>query len=122
MKLHAENTNLNAVTGYGNGWIEVNGERHEHALVLMPEGPVQRWDVAEFASLATEHFEGLLALRPELVLFGSGERQRFPHPRLTAALARERIGVEVMDTLAACRTYNILAAEGRRVVAALFTP
>lgn len=122
MKLHADKTTLNAVTAYGSGWIEINGERHAHSVVLAPEGPVQRWDVEEFAALSAEHFSGLLSLQPELVLFGSGGRQRFPHPRLTAALAHERIGVEVMDTQAACRTYNILAAEGRRVIAALITP
>ncbi len=77
------------------------------------------WPPQQFADLAPEHFAALLELEPELVLFGSGGQFRFPAPELIAPLCRRGIGVEVMDTGAACRTYNVLAAEGRRVVAAL---
>ena len=73
-----------------------------------------------FEALRPEDFEAVLALRPEIVLLGTGRRQRFPRPHLTAALARGGIGVEVMDTAAACRTYNILMSEGRRVLLAAF--
>jgi len=120
MKLHADpQTALNTVTAYGPGYVEINRLRYEHALLVAPEGAVVAWDVDGFESLSYGHFERLLALAPEVVLLGTGERQRFPHPRLTAALAQAQIGVDVMDTHAACRTYNILMAEGRRVLAAL---
>jgi len=120
MKLHADaQTTLNTVTGYGMGWLEVNARRHEGALLVMPEGLLQPWAVDAFDALAPAHFEALLAWTPELVLLGTGTRQRFPHPRLTAALAAARVGFEAMDTQAAARTYNILMVEGRRVLAAL---
>jgi uncharacterized protein len=119
LKLHADApTRLNTVTGYGPGFIEVNKSRHQGALLLLPDEPVQPWPAPPFNALRTEDFDALLALRPEVLLLGTGQRQRFPHPRLTAGLARARIGVEVMDTPAACRTYNILMSEGRRVLAA----
>jgi uncharacterized protein len=119
LKLHADApTSLNTVTACGPGFIEINKSRHQGALLLMPDAPVQRWEAAVFESLSTEHFEALLRLRPEIVLLGTGRRQRFPHPRLTAALARAGVGIESMDTAAACRTYNILMSEGRRVLAA----
>jgi uncharacterized protein len=79
---------------------------------------VQAWTAASFDSLSDSDFAALLNLSPELVLLGTGTRQRFPHPRLTRALTEARIGIEVMNTAAACRTYNILMSEGRRVVAA----
>ena len=120
MKLHAHApTTLTTVTAYGPGYIEVNAQRHPHALLVQPESPAQPWAVADFDSLQPEHFEQIAALGPEVVLLGTGARQRFPHPRLLAALTRARIGVEAMDTGAACRTYNILMTEGRRVLAAL---
>ena len=120
MKLHADSsTNLNTVTGYGAGYIEVNRRRFDGAVILRGEGEVLAWAVAGFEALESAHFGDLLAHGPELVLLGTGERQRFPHPRLIAPLSAMRIGVEVMDTRAACRTYNILVGEGRRVVAAL---
>ena len=120
MKLHPDRNNaLNTVTAYGNGWFEINRVRHEGAVLLMPEGEVRRWDVSSYEGLTGADFEALLALGAEVVLLGTGSRHRHPHPRLTAALARAGIGVEVMDSHAACRTYNILMGEGRRVLAAL---
>lgn len=89
------------------------------SAVVMPRRLVRDWPPQSFEELAPAHFEALAALQPELVLFGSGERLRFPPPRLTTALVQHGIGLEVMDTGAACRTYNILMAEGRNVAAAL---
>lgn len=90
--------------------------------VLVPwQGEVQVWPVATPAKLQASHFEQLLALRPELVIFGSGERQQFVSPALYRCLIERRIGIETMDTAAACRTYNVLVNEGRKVVAALLT-
>jgi uncharacterized protein len=120
LKLHQDSSGaLNTVTGYGADYVEVNLQRHEGSVIVMPDSPVIAWPVSSFDALTPELFEMLLAPAPEVVVFGSGERLRFPHPRLTAALAAKRIGVEAMDFKAACRTYNILMAEGRRVAAAL---
>ncbi|MEK9720730.1 MAG: Mth938-like domain-containing protein [Quisquiliibacterium sp.] len=120
MKLHADiDATRNTVTAYGPGYLEINRERHRGPVLVRPEGAVLDWGVDSFETLAPAHFERLLELGPELVLLGTGERQRFPHPALTVALAHARIGFEVMDTRAACRTYNILVAEGRMVLAAM---
>lgn len=114
---------LNTVTGYGAGYVDVNLERHHGSVLLFPEGPVQPWPVASFDALTPAAFDQLIDAAPpsgiEVVIFGSGARLRFPHPRLTAALGARRIGLETMDFGAACRTYNILMAEGRKVAAAL---
>lgn len=120
MKLHADPlTHLNTVTAYGPGFVEINKVRHDGSVVVAPESPVTAWPVTSFDALRAEDFAALLDLEPEVVILGTGRRQRFPHPRLTRPLHDARIGVEVMDTPAACRTYNILMAEGRRVVAAV---
>jgi uncharacterized protein len=120
LKLHADQSNaLNTVTAYENGVIEINLVRYTHSLMLMPEGPVQAWDVTRFDTLTAEDFNRILPHQPEVVIFGSGSTLRFPHPRLTAGLLQQRIGVDAMDTKAACRTYNILMAEGRKVAALL---
>ena len=120
MKLHADPlTTLNTVTAYGPGFIEINSVRFGKPVRVTPDQPATEWDVAGFDALRAEDFEALLAGRPEIVLLGTGARQRFPHPRLTASLGSAHVGFEVMDTRAACRTYNILVAEGRRVLAVL---
>ena len=120
MKLHQDSSGaLNTVTAYGAHYVDVNLVRHETSIVLLPDAPVVAWPVSSFDALTPGHFELLLEQSPELVVFGSGSRLRFPHPRLTAQLSAQRIGVETMDFMAACRTYNILMAEGRRVCAAL---
>ena len=119
MKLHASSpTALNTFSGYGEGYVLINGQRHEGSMIVMPER-MQPWDVAGFDALKETDFEVFLELKLEILLLGTGPKQRFPHPRLTRALAQRRIGVEVMDLQAACRTYNILMAEERRVAAAL---
>jgi len=119
LKLHADAlTSLNTVTAYGSGFVEVNQVRHLGNLILTPDQPVTSWSAAGFEALRAEDFAALLALHPEVVLLGTGARQRFPHPRLTRFFIEARVGLEVMDTPAACRTYNILMSEGRRVVAA----
>ena len=120
MKLHQDSSGaLNTVTGYGADYVEINLERHAGSILVLPHAPVIPWPVSSFEQLGPEHFAMLIDSAPEVVVFGSGERLRFPHPRLTAALAAKRIGVETMDFKAACRTYNILMAEGRKVAAAL---
>lgn len=120
LKLHADTpTTLNAVTAYGSGFVEINRVRHTTNVIVTPD-QVEPWPVASFEALEASDFERLRDLHAEVVLLGTGSRQRFPHPRLTRALADARTGLEVMDTQAACRTYNILMAESRKVAAALF--
>jgi uncharacterized protein len=109
---------VNLVTGYGEGYVLINGERHSRSLIVVPERVIA-WEAASFEALVEAHFAGLAALEPEIVLLGTGPRLRFPHPRLTQPLTGARIGLEVMDVNAACRTYNILVSEDRRVAAAL---
>ena len=119
MKLHASGpSGVNTITGYGEGYVMVNGERRSASVVVMPDR-IEQWSAAAFDSLQSEHFDFLKQLGAEIVLLGTGPRQRFPHPRLTAELAKAGIGLEVMDLQAACRTYNILVAEERKVAAAL---
>ena len=108
----------NAFTGYGSGYVAINGQRIERSILVRPEA-VDDWTVASVGQLAPEHVQQVLAAKPEIVLLGSGARFAFPDPAVLAPLYAARIGVEVMDTPAACRTYNILAGEGRNVVAAL---
>ncbi len=120
VKLHADQPqSLNTVTAYGPGYIEINLVRHTNSVLVMPEGEVRPWPVDRFEDLEPAHFEQLSELGPEVVLLGTGSRLRFPHPRLTASLARRHVGVDAMDMQAACRTYNILMAEGRKVAAVL---
>ncbi|MFM6985052.1 MAG: Mth938-like domain-containing protein [Hydrogenophaga sp.] len=122
MKLHADKADRYTITAYGQDWVAVNGERHQRSLLLSATDGPRPWDCADFDELRASHFDQLLAQfaePPELVLLGSGSRLRFVHPSLLTGLIRRRIGVETMDTGAACRTYNILAGEGRRVLAAL---
>jgi uncharacterized protein len=120
LKLHATVIPAsNTFNAYGDGYVEVNAVRHERSILVMPDRPVIEWPVACFEALSADSFRLIAELDPELVVFGSGARIRFPHPRLLAPLIDRGIGVETMDMHAACRTYNILMAEGRRVAAAL---
>jgi len=118
MKFHADAASGNSVSAYGEGWVSVNGQRFTHSLVIGHDH-VMPWDCPDFGSLNQRHFDCLADLRPELIIFGSGSRLQFAAPALLATLYAQRIGVETMDTQAACRTYNFLLGEGRQVVAAL---
>ena len=110
------------VESYGDGGFRISGRLYRGSLLIFPDR-VQRWPAAALAELDRAAFAPLLEAarggEVELVLLGTGSRQRFPHPRLTRPLMDARVGLEVMDTQAACRTYNILAAESRKVAAAL---
>lgn len=110
---------VNIITRHDLGSLWVGGRRFTHSLLVPSEGEVLAWAPRAVAQLTAEHFDAALALQPELVIFGSGTRLRFVSPALHRGLIERRIGVETMDTAAACRTYNVLAAEGRRVLAAL---
>jgi uncharacterized protein len=110
---------VNIVSRLDAGTIWIDGAAHAHSILLPWSGPVQRWSPATVDELAAAHFDQVLPLQPELLIFGSGRRLRFVAPALLRNLFAAGIGVETMDTAAACRTYNVLAAEGRRVLAAL---
>ena len=119
MKLQPDKTDVQSISGYGPGWVGINGARVERSVILGARGERLDWQCARFEDLLASHFEQIAALKPELVIFGSGTRLRFAAPALHRCLMQARIGIETMDTLAACRTYNILAGEGRHVIAAL---
>jgi uncharacterized protein len=119
MKFHLQAPTANVVTGTGEGWVRVGQTEYRSSIVLLPDSVVAGWAPQGFDALTEADFASLLAYEPEMVLLGTGDRQRFPHPRLLRSLASARVGVEVMDTRAACRTFNILVAEDRRVAAAL---
>jgi uncharacterized protein len=109
----------NAISRHEPGAVWVNNARFEGGLLVPWKGDVQAWSATDHAALTAEHFGELLQLKPELVIFGSGLRLRFISAALYRCLIDARIGLETMDSAAACRTYNVLAAEGRSVVAAL---
>jgi uncharacterized protein len=119
MKLQPDRIETQSVTAYGSGWIAIQGEKITHSVLITSDGLRLDWYCQSFDDLGTEHFAQLAELDVELVIFGSGERHRFPKPEWQAGLMKRRIGLETMDTQAACRTYNILAGEGRKVAAAL---
>ena len=119
MKLQPDKSTAQSITGYGAGWIAVDGERIDSSVVISSSGLRQAWNCHSFADLSAGHFAELATIDAELVVFGSGDRLRFPPGAWMSALMGKRIGLETLDTRAACRTYNILAGEGRRVVAAL---
>ncbi len=110
---------FNAVTAHAPGLLRINGVAYTTSILLPWRGDVQAWPCSAFELLGLAHFEQLLQFAPELVIFGSGLRLRFVPPALMRPLIERRIGVETMDTAAACRTYNVLASEGRAVAAAL---
>jgi uncharacterized protein len=114
---HAEGVNLIARHEPGRLWV--GGSLHEGSVVVPWQGTVRPWRVSDMSALERGHLDLLLALEPELVILGSGTRLRFAAPRVLAGLIGARVGVETMDTAAACRTYNVLASERRKVVAAL---
>ncbi len=120
MKLQPDKQpSLNTVSAYGPDYIEINAQRYSQSLLLSPESPVIEWSCTRFEDIKTEDFEQIAKLDPAVVIFGSGQRIRFPQAALIAPLIARNIGLETMDLQAACRTYNVLMAEGRKVVAAL---
>jgi uncharacterized protein len=121
MKLHLANVSgLNIFSGYGNGYVTVNQERYTDSMIVLPEQIVEHWPVSSINKLGIEHFDPLLAVQPEIILLGTGVTLQFPDTLLMKKILARGVGFEVMDTQAACRTYNILTAEERHVAAAIF--
>ncbi|MDD5248385.1 MAG: Mth938-like domain-containing protein [Rhodocyclaceae bacterium] len=120
MKLYADSrSSFHVVTAHGPGYVAVDGQRLERSLLLQPDRIDAAWGPDAFAELTAAHLAPLATLGCDVLLLGTGPRQRFPAPAILRPLIEARVGVEVMDTPAACRTYNILVAEGRQVAAAL---
>ena len=120
MALHQDtSTNYKLFTEYGEGYVAVNGKRYQQAVVVTAGEVRTDWPATDFSSLEEAHFNYFLTLSPEVLLLGTGTRQQFAHPTLYRELIRAKISIEFMDTPAACRTYNILVAEDRKVVAAV---
>ncbi len=119
MKLQPDKSDVQTINGYGPGWVAVNGEKITNSVIIGSRGQRIDWGCSRFEELAEAHFARLAGLEAELVIFGSGSRIRFPQASWLRPLIEQRIGLETMDSAAACRTYNILASEGRSVVVAL---
>jgi len=120
MKLHHTTTQkYQTITAYDDTGVEINLVRFENSLLVLPETAPVPWPATSFDTLSVEHFAQIDATQPDVVILGTGKKQRFVHPKLISALTSRRIGVESMDNQAACRTYNILMAEGRKVALAL---
>ncbi len=119
MKLQPDRIDTLSITAYGPGWIAIQGEKVTNSVLITSNGLRQDWDCAKFEDLNPQHFSLLASLEVELVIFGSGDRLRFVNSQWQKDLMERRIGLETMDTQAACRTFNILAGEGRKVAAAL---
>ncbi|HWI80082.1 MAG TPA: Mth938-like domain-containing protein [Ramlibacter sp.] len=119
MKLQPDHSDVQSISGYGPGWVGVNGEKITASVIISSRGERIAWPAERFEDLAAGHFAQLAAIEAEIVIFGSGSRIRFPQAAWLQPLIARRIGVETMDTAAACRTYNILAQEGRDVAVAL---
>jgi uncharacterized protein len=106
------------IRGYGTDFIQINDEKITHSLIVTAD-KLMTWSPQSFSELKTEHFLTIFELQPSIVLLGTGPRLFFPNPALLADFYTKKIGIEIMDTAAACRTYAILMAEGRNVAAAL---
>lgn len=120
MKLHlSQPQGLNAITAYQAGSVSINQQRYHNSVIVTPQQLISDWPVAALAQLDATHIAQILALQAEIVLIGCGEQHQFISPKLTAPLTQAQIAVESMTTAAACRTYNILLSEGRKVLAAL---
>jgi uncharacterized protein len=119
MKLQPDRIHGQTVTGHGNGWLAINGERFYQSLLIDWSGQRMTYEASFNDSLNSPELATLLQMQPEILLIGSGTQKMQIPPSQLARLAAENMGIEVMDTAAACRTYNVLASENRKVPAIL---
>ena len=119
MKFAPDRSEAQTISGYGPGWLSVQNEKLTQSVILGSRGERVDWNCSQFEALTPAHFALLAEMPCEVIIFGSGNRIHFPPPAWLQPLMAKRIGLETMDTQAACRTYNILANEGRHVIAAL---
>lgn len=108
------------ISAYDDQSIAINGLAYSQSLVLSPSELDSEWSPSSFNELRASHLETIYTMKPEIIILGTGSKQTFPPAEILRHLAIKQIGYEIMDTQAACRTFNILMAEGRTVVAALF--
>ncbi len=120
MKLHlADFAEKKVFTGYGDNHVMINQVRYENSVIVLPDQIIESWPVKVISELRIEDFECLLPHRPEIIILGTGANHHFPSHALMNHITKQGIGIEVMDTKATCRTYNILAEEGRHIAAAI---
>jgi len=131
MKIDLEKSAANAIIAYESGSVHVHGSVHTsegmapriHILttsaIVTPDAIIEPWGPSTLSELTTAHMQAVLEIQPEIVILGTGRQLHFPAGEISHACYAAGIGLEIMDTGAACRTYNILAMEGRRVAAAL---
>jgi len=119
ISLDTNNQHLNTITAYQPGMIEVNRQPYTHSIIISPETLISPWEPNCLEELTSEHFAAILELKPQIFLLGVGATHQFPADKLLSLIYNAGISVEIMNTSAACRTYNILLAEDRNVVAAL---
>ena len=110
------------ITAYDETSIQINGKNFNSSVIIAPDALDFNWPPTSIDDLQSEHFSKIIEFKPELVLLGTGQKLTFPPVEIYAELIQLGIGVDVMDTGAACRTYNILMSEGRRVIAGLILP
>jgi uncharacterized protein len=119
MKLHPDASNAYSIQSYSAAGVVVNGKLQTGPLMLCAVQGPHAWTATSFENLTQASFDALLSFKPELIIFGSGQRLRFPSAKLLQGLIQQGIGLESMDSGAACRTFNVLAGEGRHVVLAM---
>ena len=119
MKIQPDTSSAQSISAYGPGWVSIKSEQINTSVVIGSRGERFEWACEKFEDLDEGHFKQLADMNTELVIFGSGDRLRFPKTVWLKPLVEKQIGLETMDTQAACRTYNILAGEGRHVALAL---
>lgn len=112
-------SNVNVIRGYGRGELRINDQVYRHSLMVSPTTIQPEPVLSDVGSLNSEHATYILSLKPEVVLLGTGQRQVFPDTAFGARFLQAGVGFEVMDTGAACRTFNVLVSEQRQVVALL---
>jgi len=121
MKFAEDHNSANyKISGYDHDSIGINGLPHTQSLVLSPMELLNDWAPSKYSELSADHLDAIYAMKPEIIIIGTGQKQIFPPSEVLRRLAKEQIGYEIMDTQAACRTFNILMAEDRTVVAGMF--
>jgi uncharacterized protein len=120
MKFHLiQSDNKNLITGYDLNWVEVNQVRHQSSLIVTPDQLLLEWLVKTIKDINENSFEAIKSLDIEIILLGTGNTQEHLEPRLLEYFSKKNIAIESMSNQSACRTYNILANEERKVLLAL---
>jgi uncharacterized protein len=110
------------IRAYTKNFIQINEQKIRHSLIVTPDKLIDPWPPQSVSDLTAEDLQIITNLQPSIVLLGSGEKLVFPHPQLLTIFYQKKIGIEVMNNGAACRTYTVLMSEGRKVAAAILLP